>query len=93
MSATNFQFAGTPGQSGSHDLDYPTLDKAVGRSANQKWQTFHEEKEKRDKVRREAGQHAVTQVGDQIVPTPADKLKVREYAIRTFNAAKSNDSK
>jgi len=89
-SVTNFQFKGTPGQSGSHDLDYPTLDKAVGRSAHQKWQEFNKDKEKRDKVRHEAGQHAVTQVGDQIVPTSPDKLKVREYAIRTFNAAKSD---
>jgi len=90
MSATNFQFKGTPGQSGSHDLDYPTLDKAVGRSASEKWQTIHEDKEKRDKVRRETGQHAVTQIGEQITPTPADKLKVREHAIRAFNAAKAN---
>jgi predicted nucleic acid-binding Zn ribbon protein len=91
-STTNFQFKGTPGQSGAHDLDYPTLDKAVGRSSNQKWQEFNEEKEKRDKVRQESGQHAITQVGDQISPTPADKLKVREHAIRAFNEAKSKDT-
>lgn len=88
MSVTNFQFKGTPGNSGSHDLDYPMLDKAVGRSANRKWEEFHNEKEKRDKVRREAGQHAVTQVGDAVVPTSSDKLKLREHAINAFKKAK-----
>lgn len=92
LSSTNFQFAGAPGHSGSHDLDYPTLDKAVGRSAAQKWKTFHEEKEKRDKVRHETGQHAVTQVGDRVEPTSPEKLKLREQAIRVFNEAKSGDS-
>lgn len=89
LSSINFQFKGTPGSSGSHDLDYPTLDKAVGRSSAQKWKVINEEKEKRDKVRREAGQHAVTQIGDSITPTSSDKLKVREHAIRAFNAAKA----
>lgn len=88
MSSTNFQFKGMPGSSGSHDLDYPTLDKAVGRSAAQKWKDFHEGKEKRDKVRREVGQHAVTQIGDHVSPTSPEKLKLREHVINAFNSAK-----
>jgi hypothetical protein len=90
LSATNFQFAGAPGQSGSHDLDYPTLDKAVGRSAAKKWQSFYEGKAQRDKVRKEAGQFAVTQTADGIVPTSPEKLKAREQAIQAFNEAKKN---
>ena len=93
LSVSNFQFKGTPGQSGSHDLDYPTLDKAVGRSAAEKWGVINEEKAKRDKVRREAGQFAVTQVDGQIVPTSPEKLKIREHAIKIFNAAKSESAK
>lgn len=89
MSATNFQFKGVPGQSGSHDLDYPILDKAVGRSAANKWQRFYKEKERRDKVRQDSGQHAVTQIGDSITPTPASNLKIREHYIKKFNEAKS----
>jgi hypothetical protein len=90
LSSTNFQFTGTPGQSGSHDLDYPTLDKAVGRSSAEKWKNFHEKKEKRDKIRRESGQHAVTQVGDNVVPTSPERLKLREQSIQAFNAARKS---
>jgi len=93
LSATNFQFVGTPGQSGSHDLDYPTLDKAVGRSAAKKCAAFHEGKAQRDKVRQEAGQYAITQTVDGIAPTPPEKLQAREQAIRAFNDAKSGSNK
>lgn len=88
VSATNFQFKGTPGNSGSHDLDYPTLDKAVGRSAEKKWSEFHENKRIRDKIRREAGQYAITQVGDSISPSSPETMRVREHAIKEFNRAR-----
>lgn len=91
MSATNFQFKGTPGNSGSHDLDYPTLDKAVGRSAAKKWSELREGKKARDEVRRQSGQHAVTQIGDKIVPTSSDKLKIREHAIGAFNKTRQSE--
>ncbi len=57
-----FQFekgSGAPGNSGVHDHDFPTADKAVGRSADERWALIQE----RDKVKAEArkigGTHAL----------------------------------
>ncbi len=41
-----------PGNSGVHDHDYPTADKAIGRSAEERWGLIHE----RDKVKEAARQ-------------------------------------
>ncbi|OPZ39527.1 MAG: Zinc ribbon domain protein [Synergistetes bacterium ADurb.BinA166] len=87
MSVTNFQFAGgvrgetgVHGQSGSHDLDYPTLDKAVGRSSDKKWTRINQEKETRSKIRKEAGTNALSKIDGKIVPTSPDVLKLRTAA-------------
>jgi putative FmdB family regulatory protein len=37
VSVSNFEFSGKTGNSGVHDLDYPGIDKAVGRSAEKRW--------------------------------------------------------
>lgn len=78
-------FKGTPGNSGSHDLDYPTLDKAVGRSSEKKWGIYNKRKEMRDKVRKETGSPALTTSGNKVAPTSVDKLNLRQKAINTFN--------
>lgn len=53
LSDFGFAFAqgsGAPANSGVHDLDYPSADKAVGRSANERWDYLH----RRDAVKKQA---------------------------------------
>ncbi len=97
-SATNFAFKGPAGSdptscrasSGSHDLDYPSLDKAVGRSANRRWKDYLPKKEARDKVRRETGSVAI--MDTESGPRAADPvtLKGREAGLRMFKSAKKD---
>jgi putative FmdB family regulatory protein len=58
-----FQFEKTegaaPGNSGVHDHDYPTADKAVGRSAEQRW-AFNRARDKvKEEARKAGGTHAL----------------------------------
>lgn len=98
-SAANFAFAaparaaagsGVHGQSGIHDLDYPSVDKAVGRSSAKRWDAFNQRKAERDKVRRESGTNAISVAGGR--PAPIDKTvaAVREGALGTFNTVKKS---
>ena len=81
--AFNFK-GGTPGNSGVHSDDYPTLDKAVGRSADKKWQNINKKKEARDKLRREIGTNAISQTPDgKDVPTDPGVLQTREQALKS----------
>ena len=98
-SAANFKFAGPAGSdptsgrssSGSHDLDYPSLDKAVGRSANRKWKSFSEKKKVRDQVRRETGSIAITESKDgTMTPTNQNILSARETGLKTFKKARNS---
>lgn len=97
-SAANFNFKGkafgdptnTKGSSGVHDLDYPSLDKAIGRSAKRKWQEHAKKKEARDRVRRETGAVAVSEVGGRTVPTDPSVLKLREQGLKTFKKARES---
>jgi hypothetical protein len=88
-SAVNFKFEGKK-SSGAHDLDYPSLDKAVGRSANRKWKTYDAEKVERFKVRKQAGTHALSIDPSTGRPIPADNntMKIREKALKTFKQIK-----
>jgi putative FmdB family regulatory protein len=82
------QGSGVHGQSGVHDLDYPALDKAVGRSAAQRWEVQHAKQAARDKVRKETGATAVSETSDGVVkPVAASDMKIREKAIETFTKA------
>jgi hypothetical protein len=98
MSITNFSFkapagptagSGVHGQSGVHDLDYPKLDKAVGRSSAVKWQHYDARKAARDKIRKESGTNALT-IGADGKPAPADpnSIKIREKALSALSKAK-----
>lgn len=96
-SAANFAFAGKAGSdptsgrssSGSHDLDYPSLDKAIGRSANRKWKNYEGRKKARDDVRRATGSVAITETKDgSMVPTPASALSSREQGLKMFKKAR-----
>ena len=80
------QGSGVHGQSGVHDLDYPKLDKAIGRSANVKWQQYHARKAERDKVRKEAGTNQITVTPDgKPLAADATTTKLREQAMKTFS--------
>jgi putative FmdB family regulatory protein len=58
-----FQFdqaAGAPpGNSGVHANDYPTADKAVGRSAEERWALLRERDKVKEAARKQAGTHAL----------------------------------
>lgn len=102
VSSFSFKFAGgvdkgagsgVHGNSGVHDLDYPVVDKAVGRSAEVKWGEYNARKEARDKVRREAGTNAVSQAGDTIAPADASTIRDREKALKLLDKAKKSAPK
>lgn len=83
-SAVNFTFKGTPGSSGSHDLDYPVLDKAVGRSAERRWKKFATRKKERDQARQNLGTNMISVEQDKIVSTDSKVAEVREKGIKLF---------
>lgn len=98
-SAANFAFAvppraaagsGVHGQSGVHDLDYPTVDKAIGRSSAKRWDAFNQRKAERDKVRRESGTNSITVAGGKPAPVDPKVAKVRAGAMTAFNAVKKS---
>lgn len=57
------------------DMDNPTMDLAVGKSATERWDTIHKRDEVKDKVRQESGQQGVTLVapGEFAPITPQQK--------------------
>ena len=81
------QGSGVHGQSGVHDLDYPAVDKAVGRSSAAKWQRYGERKTARDKARKELGTNAVKQIDNIVMAADSGTLAVREQGIKTLNKA------
>ena len=102
VSAVNFSFkapagqtsgSGVHGQSGVHDLDYPAVDKAVGRSAAKKWQYYGERKSARDKVRKDLGTNAITQIDNTIMAAEPATLAVREQGLKTLRKAKDQNPK
>ena len=95
ISITNFKFAGgvrgesgVHGNSGVHDLDYPSLDKAVGRSSEKKWARINAQSVEREKVRREAGTNALSKIDGKVAPASPDVMKVREAAITKLEQVK-----
>ena len=95
LSRTNFQFKGISegdptrrGSSGSHDLDYPSADKAVGRSANRKWKEYDRKFAARAEARKELGTNAVSVAPDgSVSATDSATLKAREAGINTWQKA------
>ena len=82
--------SGVHGNSGSHDLDYPSLDKCVGRSSEKKWTRINKEQDERSKMRKESGTNALSKVNGKIVPTSSEILKIRETTINKINEVKNN---
>jgi putative FmdB family regulatory protein len=96
-SSTNFVFKGVAegdptrkGNSGVHDLDYPSLDKAIGRSANRKWKEYGARKVERDKIRREAGTNALSvDANGKVRAADPGVLANRQKAMSLLKKAKS----
>ena len=97
ISKSNFTFTAPPGkthgtgvhgQSGVHDLDYPVLDKAVGRSAEKKWSIHNERQNKRNEVRKKYGNRAIASIGGKDIPMEKPQLDIREKAMRLYKKAK-----
>lgn len=95
--ATKFGFAfkgsvqgtsGVHGNSGVHDLDYPTLDKAVARSSEKRWDIIRERQESINRVRRESNQNAVS-IDSEGKPAAASGSEItsREVAISAFKSS------
>ena len=64
LDGQNFGFGfapskGAPANSGVHDQDYPTADKVVGRSANQRWGEYKAREVVKNQARKEGGTHAL----------------------------------
>jgi len=95
MSSFSFGFkgsvrglSGVHGNSGVHDLDYPSLDKAVARSSEAKWGNFRKQQLKTDKVRQETGSHALTEDSSgNLKPTDSRILDLRAKAINSISKA------
>ena len=95
VSVTNFTFkggvrgeSGVHGQSGVHDLDYPVLDKAIGRSSAKRWERIRREQAQRDQVRKETGSVALSKVpgkeANTFVPTDTEGVKVRQMGLSKY---------
>lgn len=68
---------------GVHDLDHPSADKAVGRSADNRWQTYHNRASIKDKVRKVAGVQQLARVDgdgytDYTSMTPGQRVARRD---------------
>lgn len=95
ISVTNFKFAGgvrgesgVHGNSGVHDLDYPTLDKAVGRSSEKKWTRINSDRIERQKIRKESGTNNLSKIDGKVAPASSEVLNLREAAITKFEQVK-----
>lgn len=92
--AFSFQAGQGAGQAntGVHDHDYPSADKIVGRSAEERWATFRERQKVKDKVRKMGGQALLRRDGPGYVEydamTDAAKKareKTVDYAVKVEN--------
>lgn len=67
-----FQFGkaegAAPGNTGVHDQDYPTADKAVGRSAEARWAHINDRDKVKAEARKQGGTHAlIRHTGDKFI--------------------------
>jgi len=96
VSITNFNFkggvrgeSGVHGQSGVHDLDYPKLDKAIGRSSAKRWERITKDQSIRDQTRKETGSNALARIGKTFAPADSENLKVRDAALTTLKKVRA----
>jgi putative FmdB family regulatory protein len=98
ISVTNFNFkggvrgeSGVHGQSGVHDLDYPKLDKAIGRSANKRWERINKDQTTRDKIRKDTKSDALAKDGNTFIPASTSGLQIREMGLARYLVEKRKD--
>lgn len=85
---------------GVHDLDYPSADKVVGRSAESRWDTFRQRQKVKEEVRKVGGGQAlVRRDGPGFVEydamtdaSLAARAKTVDYAV-ALERSKASDSK
>jgi hypothetical protein len=84
--------SGVHGNSGVHDLDYPTLDKAVARSSEKKWGMIKERQKSINEARKSLNTNAIASNSDGSY-SAVDKsvLKTREDGIGTFKKSIKSD--
>ena len=84
--------SGVHGNSGVHDWDYPTLDKAVARSSEAKWAQHRVKQEEANKVRVSTGSMELTRDSKgNVAPIDPAKLELRRKLVPMANKAlKSN---
>lgn len=89
----------TPANSGVHTDDYPTADRAVGRSADERWALVKEREKVKAEARRQGGTHAlIRHTGDNFIDyEPMSDLglnarrKLARAAIGAARAGRGND--
>jgi putative FmdB family regulatory protein len=78
-----------PANSGVHEQDYPTADKVIGRSAEERWGTYKNRDKVKNEVRRVGGDQALSRVDgegyvDYMAMNTAEKEargKLVDYAV------------
>lgn len=80
--------SGVHGNSGVHDLDYPSLDKTVGRSSEAKWNNINKRQAARSKARKELGTNSISTVGDKVEAVSEKTLNERERGLKLYKKVK-----
>jgi putative FmdB family regulatory protein len=96
-----FQFTGTggaPGNTGVHDLDYPTADKIVGRDADLRKEVLSARDEAKNGLRKQAGINGLQRINGEDgsieyhamnKPTIEARRKLADQAIQAARARKN----
>jgi len=92
LTPSSFTFAGgvrglsgVNGNSGVHDLDYPTLDKAVARSSAARWQFNEERRNKMIDAANKSEVKAATQLPDgSFAPASRERMEQRKESLQVF---------
>jgi putative FmdB family regulatory protein len=91
VARTNMSFKSTrpQGETGIHDVDYPVVDKAVGRSAETRWQGFNARKETEAKAReaydtKSLGKFPVSDDTDEYYKVAAKRIEYRRNVINEY---------
>jgi putative FmdB family regulatory protein len=91
----NFKSKQEQGSTGIHDIDYPNVDKAVGRSAETKWIDFRDRREVADQARdaynaKYLGKIAVDSHTDEYYKVSDSKVKYRREVANELSDALSH---
>lgn len=96
LTPSSFSFAGgvrglsgVNGNSGVHDLDYPTLDKAVARSSAARWEFNETRRNQMIDAAQKSEVKAATQLADgSFAPATKDRMQDRQDSLKMFKDSK-----